>query len=405
MLRHLSSDKKSLQEDSVRLADKNTGKKKLRRVSISSVSRRTPDGKQQAVIAFDHAAMQKKTLSIDLLFWPKDNEVLKVASPGNTKPYRTDIDNSSDLRFGSKKSISDNAVLMTEVEYIDTKVERGFLRYDDIRRSLEYQSIKKKLDDSIKSNSVMEIYQRELMFNRKSIDSYKKHLKNKSEIALGFIVKEIEREAPLSKKVVVVKREGFASTSKDIEEEVQKKLSKEAAEYAKSHLSREALLMWHPRKEISNGILESKEGRAICHEDSKAYIWGGPTSSATESDKIICYDSQTNELSDIEVTDSHVPLQRSYHSMVYYDDALYIFGGELIKRGRNMPAYYFDDLWKFSLATKSFSQVKCVGRAEGRIRHAICLFGNGHLVVSGGISENDQVYSDMFVVTLNSSAG
>ena len=221
---------------------------------------------------------------------------------------------------------------------------------------------------------------------------------------LGSIVKEIEREIPLSKNVVVVKREALGSTNKDFEEEVERKLSKEAADSAKSQASREVLLMWHPRREISNGILESKEGRAICHDDAKAYIWGGPSSSSLESDKIVCYDSQANLLSSIEIKDTHAPLQRSYHSMVFFDNALYIFGGELIKRGQNMPAYYFDDLWKFSLSTKSFSQVKCVGRAEGRIRHAICLFGNGHLVVSGGISENDTVFQDLFVVTLNSTA-
>ena len=454
-------------------AQEDNKKRTVRRISISNFEGRPNQNNQKSQFAMNsknssHATAQKKEkegqiiqqptqnqvkkfLSIDLLYYPKMNTVLTMSKDEEKKSLRyieKEGQNNSKLREKSRKRFVPNGHQSLKnlkeqrspikhhhhiaqhfkedrkkysnneddegMEETRVRVESGFLRYETIHRSQEYKSIKNKLDESRDKSSIMEIYQRELDFNRRSIDNYKNKIKQTSKHALNAIVKEVDyARRKGEEKMVVFKRDfGILKDNKhmnDSEEdgEMRSMNQRESNDESlqKSIHVRELRFMWMPRREVRNSILEYREGRAICgNGKGKAFIYGGFANGGDIENDMLCYDINSNMIEQIynptQIFD-HVPLPRAYHTMTYFNESVYIFGGELIKKSSNLPSYYFDEIWRFSLTSDTYSPVKTKNRIEGRIRHASCTFGNGYMVVSGGLSQSDTILNDMHVISLS----
>jgi hypothetical protein len=81
------------------------------------------------------------------------------------------------------------------------------------------------------------------------------------------------------------------------------------------------------------------------------YVFGGETKEGNYLNDMWVFDFITNKWSEVVYSSDDIPFGRSGHSMVLFNDYLYIFGG----KAGNMNET--NDLWKFDLKTKVFTLI------------------------------------------------
>lgn len=108
-------------------------------------------------------------------------------------------------------------------------------------------------------------------------------------------------------------------------------------------------------------IPSARSGCKSAVDGSLLYIFGGYTAKSSNIKEfycdMYCFDTQTMTWTEISYnTESgQIPSKRTDHSLVFYNDFLYVFGGKGKKSGKDE---IYKDLYKFNLKTKVWTEIK-----------------------------------------------
>jgi len=119
---------------------------------------------------------------------------------------------------------------------------------------------------------------------------------------------------------------------------------------------------------------------------SLLYFFGGYTTKPGNLKEFFsdmhCFDTETNSWSEINfsLATSQVPSKRTDHSLVLFNDYLYLFGG---KGGKSGKEDLYNDLYKFNLLTKTWTEIKgereelkvSVGHSANVYKDSMYIFG------------------------------
>jgi N-acetylneuraminic acid mutarotase len=238
-----------------------------------------------------------------------------------------------------------------------------------------------------------ENYQRELLFNKISTQHHRMNIQKNREKLYGHLFQEIhEIEAKESEGNVKV----FKRSVRALQDEQRAKEEEEAEKYDEFWRPEDITVTWLARRDLIGGVLEFREGRRLCFAKGKAYIFGGYSTGGVRGETLLSLDPANCKLATV-VTGRTLPQSRAYHSMIYANGNIFVFGGELVRKGAE--SYFYDDVWKFDLATLKFRQLKTTKTIEGRKFHAVCVMNN-FMVVSGGMGSFEMTYQDVNLFTL-----
>lgn len=99
--------------------------------------------------------------------------------------------------------------------------------------------------------------------------------------------------------------------------------------------------------------------------------------------------------SDAATHNPRAPCSRYGHSMVAYNNKLYVFGG----RTRDS---FLNDLWEFDLSSNKWSQPRTSAICPStRYRHTASLVNDHFMVVIGGSSKDTSANTDVWILDLN----
>mmetsp|Transcript_28317 Transcript_28317/g.42820 ORF Transcript_28317/g.42820 Transcript_28317/m.42820 type:complete len:787 (-) Transcript_28317:37-2397(-) len=121
---------------------------------------------------------------------------------------------------------------------------------------------------------------------------------------------------------------------------------------------------------------------------SDIYIFGGEYFDGISSivvNHLLKYRVSSNDWQQIITPQQQSPPPRCAHSTVYYNGALYVFGGEL-----SSTDYYqhYKDLWKYSIADQSWTELKSSGGPSSRSGHGAMAW-KSYMIVFGGFYEGN----------------
>lgn len=271
-------------------------------------------------------------------------------------------------------------------EKLANLVPSPFLPLSTVSRTEEYTITKTKLTNSDRIATL----RRHLKYNERSAEKYKKAVNKANRSLIDDIVNKY-RSAPDIRFTIEPK------IIKKISIEINEQREEEPVSKIKP-INRDILLTWHPRKEMNGVPLEYREGRRVCTKGWLVYILGGYSTGGGQIDTLFCYDASSNLLKAC-ASGKTFPPPRAHHSMVMINNSLYIFGGEMIKRGVSLLTY--DDVWKYDLNISKFRQIKTQSRIDSRKLHTACAFGNNFMLVYGGVNDNGQTLSDFHILILS----
>lgn len=257
-----------------------------------------------------------------------------------------------------------------------------FLPLSAIKMSKEYVDLKQRLADNDRLSSI----RKQLRYNKKSTEKYRKAVRKSNDSLLECIVdiaKHDSRHENIANKVVTRKKTIEIDDDPNTDDLVSQCTAKDLS------------LAWHPRKDMLGGPIEFREGRRMCSVNHLAYMMGGYSTGGNKFDTLMCYDISTNALK-VCPTGRTTPGQRAYHSMVHLNGGIYIFGGELIRR--SVDTLYYDDVWRYDLRSFKYRLIRTPSRITGRKYHAAIAFGNNYMLVSGGLSDQRTCLGDLYVL-------
>jgi Kelch motif len=414
---------KSVKRPTVKIApilkNASLSKPSNRKVSKKNQSHSVDQGHQEGSVSEKPKLVARRKASVDLLMFPKnavsqynftsmDVSMLSIAGlPQPEPPIEEDFDQhpakdtignqlsayptlltASGMdagKFSQRVANLKNRSLerMDTVDQPHSSLLGSFMPLAAIKASPDYIDLKKKLADDDRLMAI----KKQLRYNRKSTDKYRKAVRKANDSILERIVEFTRydnRHEGLSNKIVIKKSQN------DIDRDLESDEDSIAFTSA-----RDISLAWYPRKEMLGGPMEFREGRALCLINSHAYMLGGYSTGGNKFDALMCYDISTNSLK-VCPTGKTFPGQRAYHSMVYVNDGIYIYGGELIRR--SVDTLYYDDVWRYDLKSMKFRSVRTPTRIPGRKDHVAFAFGNNYMIVSGGVSDQKTCLGDMWVL-------
>eukprot|EP00743_Colponemidia_sp_Colp-15_P003784 GILK01004081.1.p1 GENE.GILK01004081.1~~GILK01004081.1.p1 ORF type:complete len:816 (-),score=109.19 GILK01004081.1:45-2492(-) len=131
------------------------------------------------------------------------------------------------------------------------------------------------------------------------------------------------------------------------------------------------------RVETTGEIYSPRTGHAVVVHGNDFYLFGGTDGTARQND-LHKFSPDTRVWHKIE-TNGEPPAARSGAKAVAFADALYIFGGYTKKDGE-----YFNDVFKFSIGTRTWSPVATQGEAPSPRTDHSCIVQNRSMLVFGG---------------------
>lgn len=267
--------------------------------------------------------------------------------------------------------------------------QNPFIPLTKIKTSEDYLSLKRKLIDTTKVLTV----NRQLRYNKKISDKYRSVIKKSNDDLLQSIVSIAKYDSRHTNFDYHIKIKPKPKLVEDISDP-----GEEDAKLESVNIPRNLSLAWYPRRDMNGGPLEFREGRRLCAVGSKAYILGGYSTGGVKFDNLLCYDASSNALM-VSPTGKTNPGQRAYHSMVHLNHSIYIFGGELIRRG--VEPLLYSDVWRFDLRTLKFRLIRTPTSIEPRKNHATCCFGNNYMLIYGGSNDAGQTLADLQLLAVS----
>lgn len=144
-----------------------------------------------------------------------------------------------------------------------------------------------------------------------------------------------------------------------------------------------ATLTWYDQDDLTASMSSKKKAQ----QSQLLYLFGGEYYDGVEHvvlNQLLQYNVAKKEWK--RILSPIAPPPRCAHSCVYYQHALYVFGGE---RATADDYYHYKDLWKFDLITNTWHEIKVpkVGTIPtARSGHAAVVW-NHYMIVFGGFFE------------------
>lgn len=157
---------------------------------------------------------------------------------------------------------------------------------------------------------------------------------------------------------------------------------------------RDHRMIWYPRVRNTGPTgfsVDVKEGRTCVLVNNICYLYGGYSPCYT-SINFEAFNIRLNQMVEI-VPRKRDPQPRAFHTCNVYNNDLIIFGGETFARYAD-SRLVTNELLIFETLKQEFKVFNFVAQTERRKHHAACIFA-GHLVVSGGIDEENRIIQNI----------